>query len=283
LPPGVAGARAGFATMRGMTKALEDQHMTVVARPPSGAVVRVEPTIKRVRAMLGGERVVDSRRTLILFEEGHLPVYYFPREDVREDLLEPTDRHTTCPRKGVAGYWTVRAGERVAENAVWGYPEPIDSCPDISGYVAFYWNKMDSWWEEDDEVFVHARDPYHRVDVLRSSRHVRVELDGEVLAETRRSLLLLETGLPPRWYVPRADVRWELLQPTATQTRCPYKGRASYFTARVGDARFADVAWTYETPIPECPKIEQAICFFNERVDLIVDGERQARPRTPWS
>jgi uncharacterized protein (DUF427 family) len=185
-----------------MTKALEDQHMTVVARPPSGAVVRVEPTIKRVRAMLGGETVVDSRRTLILFEEGHLPVYYFPREDVREDLLEPTDHHTTCPRKGVAGYWTVRAGERVAENAVWGYPEPIDSCADISGHVAFYWNKMDSWWEEDDQVFVHARDPYHRVDVLRSSRHVRVELDGEVVAETRRSLLLLETGLPPRWYIP---------------------------------------------------------------------------------
>jgi uncharacterized protein (DUF427 family) len=266
-----------------MTKALEDQHMTVVARPPSAAVVRVEPTVKRVRAMLGGETVVDSRRTLILFEEGHLPVYYFPRADVREDMLEPTERHTRCPRKGVASYWTVRAGESVAENAVWGYPDPIESCPDIAGHVAFYWHAMDSWWEEDDEVFVHARDPYHRVDVLRSSRHVRVALDGEVVAETQRPLLLLETGLPPRWYIPRADVRWELLRPTTTRTRCPYKGQASYFTARVGDSEFEDVAWSYETPIPECPKIEQAVCFFNERVDLTIDGERQPRPVTHWS
>ena len=257
--------------------------MNVVARPPGGAVVRVEPAVRRVRGMLAGETVVDSRRALILFEEGHLPVYYFPREHVREDLLEPTDRHTTCPRKGVASYWTVRAGDRVAENAAWGYPEPIDSCPDISGHVAFYWAAMDSWWEEDDQVFVHARDPYHRVDVLRSSRHVRVELDGELVAETRRPLLLLETGLPPRWYIPRADARWDRLRPTPTRTRCPYKGEASYFTARAGDSQFEDVAWTYETPVPECPKIEQAICFFNERVDLTVDGERQERPVTRWS
>jgi uncharacterized protein (DUF427 family) len=166
---------------------------------------------------------------------------------------------------------------------VWRYPEPIDECPDISGHVAFYWNAMDSWWEEDDQVFKHARDPYHRVDVLRSSRHVRVEVDGTVVAETERPLLLLETGLPPRWYVPRADVRFDLLTPTDTASTCPYKGVASYFTATIDGAVYEDVAWTYVTPIPECPKIEQAVCFFNERVDLIVDGVEQERPVTHWS
>ena len=257
--------------------------MTVVARPPTDAVVRVEPTLKRVRARLGGETVVDSRRALILFEKGHLPVYYFPLDDVRDDRLEPSDKHTTCPRKGEASYYSIRVGDRLAQDAVWRYPEPIEGCPDISEHVAIYWDAMDSWWEEDDQVFRHARDPYHRVDVLRSSRHVRVEVDGETLAETHRPLLLIETGLPPRWYVPRADVRLDLLRPTQTRTTCPYKGEASYFSALVGDTEHRNLAWSYEAPIPECPKIEQAICFFNERVDLVVDGERQERPRTQWS
>jgi uncharacterized protein (DUF427 family) len=266
-----------------MTRSVEDIHMRVVARPPTDRVVFVEPTIKRVRAMFGGEAVVDSRRALILFEEGHLPVYYFPLADVREDLLEPSEKQTTCPRKGEASYASVRAGDRVARDAVWRYPEPIDDCPDISDHVAIYWNAMDSWWEEDDQVFKHARDPYHRVDVLRSSRRVRVALDGTVVAETERPLLLLETGLPPRWYIPRADVRLELLVATDTTSTCPYKGVASYFTARIGDAVYEDVAWSYVTPIPECPKIEQAVCFFNERVDLAVDGEDEERPDTHWN
>ena len=256
--------------------------MSVIARPRTGEVVSVEPTVKRVRVMFGGEIVADSHRTLILFEQGHLPVYYIPLEDVREDLLEPSDRHTTCPRKGEARYFSVRVGDRVAENAVWHYPEPIDACPDISGHVAFYWNAMDSWWEEDDQVFKHARDPYHRVDVLRSSRHVSVELDGTVVAETDRPLLLLETGLPARWYVPRADVRLELMRPTDSASTCPYKGVASYFTATVDGSEHEDVAWSYVAPWPECPKIEQAICFFNERVDLSVDGVDQERPQTHW-
>jgi uncharacterized protein (DUF427 family) len=247
--------------------------------------VFVEPTIKRVRAMFGGETIADSKRVLVMFEKGHLPVYYFPLDDVREDLLEETAKQTTCPRKGEASYYAIRAGDRVAPDAVWRYPEPIDDCPDISGHVAFYWNAMDSWWEEDDQVFKHARDPYHRVDVLRSSRHVRVELDGEVVAETDRPLLLLETGLPPRWYIPRGDVRFDLLTPTDTNSTCPYKGIAGYFTARVGDSEYEDIAWTYVAPWPECPKIEQAVCFFNEReaVTLSVDGEDVERPDTHWT
>jgi uncharacterized protein (DUF427 family) len=269
--------------MRRMAHALEDIHMPGIARPRTDAVVWVEPTVRRIRARLGGEVVVDSRRALIMFEEGHLPVYYFPLEEVRQDLLEPSAKHTTCPRKGEASYWSIRAGDRVAEDAVWCYPQPIEGCPDISGHVAIYWNAMDSWWEEDDQVFVHARDPYKRIDVLRSSRHVRVEVGGETLAETQRPLLLLETALPARWYLPRADVRIGALRPSDTTSACPYKGTASYFTALAGGAEHRDIAWTYVTPIPECPKIEQAVCFFNEKVDLYVDGELQERPHTPWS
>jgi uncharacterized protein (DUF427 family) len=268
-----------------MTKPVEDIHMSVIASPRADKVVFVEPTIKRVRVRFGGATIADSRRVLILFEQGHLPVYYFPLEDVDGDYLEPSDKHTTCPRKGEASYYTIRVGDRAAEDAAWRYSEPIDECPDISGHVAFYWSKMDTWWEEDDEVFKHARDPYHRVDALRSSRHVKVEVDGEVVAETDRPLLVVETGLPPRWYVPRADVRLELLTPTDTQSTCPYKGVASYFSMTVNGTEHEDIAWTYNAPWPEAPKIEQAMCFFNERdaVTLTVDGEDVERPETHWT
>src|SRR3954465_14356424 len=176
-----------------MTQNVEDMKMDVIVRPRADRVVFVEPTVKRVRAMLGGETVVDSRRTLILFEKGHLPVYYFPLEDVRTDLLEPSTKHTTCPRKGEADYSSIRAGDRVARDRAWRYPEPIEDCPDISGHVAFYWDAMDSWGEEDDQVFKHARDPYHRPHGLRRPRPVTVEVDGTVVADTGRPLLLIET------------------------------------------------------------------------------------------
>jgi uncharacterized protein (DUF427 family) len=133
-------------------------------------------------------------------------------------------------------------------------------------------------------VYVHARDPYKRVDVLHSSRHVRVVVAGEVVADTRRPRLLFETGLPTRYYLPRPDVRMDLLVSSATETRCPYKGIASYYSLRVGGTLVEDIAWSYRFPIPECAKIENLVCFFNERVEATyVDGEREAKPRTRWS
>jgi uncharacterized protein (DUF427 family) len=253
--------------------------------PPEhgGRTLRLEPSPRRVRGTFAGETVVDSSRAFLLHERGHLPVYYFPREDMRFDLLERTEHTSHCPRKGDASYWTVRVGERAAEDAAWAYEEPIEGCPDIRGLIAFYWRKLDAWFEEDEEVFVHARDPYKRVDVLRSSRHVEVVIAGERVADSRRPSLLFETGLPTRYYLPRADVRMDLLEPTGTVTQCPYKGQARYWSFRAGGRVEADVAWTYPFPIPECPKIEQLVCFFNERVTLLVDGEEQERPRTQWS
>jgi len=172
---------------------------------------------------------------MLLHEAGHLPVFYFPMEDVRMDVMEATEHTTHSPLKGDASYWTIRVGDRVAENAAWSYLHPLPEGPEIKGYMAFYWDQMDAWYEEDEQVFAHARDPYKRVDVLPSSRHVRVVLGGVTIADTHRPCLLIETGLPTRYYIPEQDVRMEMLEPTETTTHCPYKGQASYWSARIDD------------------------------------------------
>lgn len=242
-----------------------------------------EDSPRWVRVELDGETIASSTRMKLLHETGLLPVYYFPIEDVRTEFLEDGDRTTHCPFKGDARYWNVRVGDEVNENGAWNYPEPKDGAPDLSGYVAFYWNAMDHWYEEDEEVFVHARDPYHRIDAIPSSRHVKVEVDGELLAETDRPVVLFETGLPPRYYIPEADVRSELLEPSDTQSECPYKGTASYSSVKSGGEDGADLVWYYPQPRPEVGKIAGHMAFFNERTDLTVDGEVQGRPETPWS
>ncbi len=250
---------------------------------PENHVLYLEDSPRRVRVMFGGETIADSRRVKLLHETKHLPIYYFPEEDVRMDLLEESGHTTHCPFKGDASYWSARVGDRVAEDAVWGYPEPLEGCPPISGYLAFYWDRMDAWFEEEEEVFVHPRDPYHRVDVLDSSRHVKVSLNGEVVAETDRPKVLFESALPPRYYIPPEDVRTERLTPTETHTRCPYKGISSYWSVEAGGEGVEDIVWGYPEPIAAVEKIRDHLCFFNEKVELEVDGEAQERPRTQWS
>jgi uncharacterized protein (DUF427 family) len=245
--------------------------------------VHVELSPRWVRVKFNGETIADSKRAVLLRETGHLPVYYFPPEDVRQDLLEPTELHTRCPFKGEASYWTIRVGDRVANNAMWGYLDPLPEREDIRGYRAFYWNRVDAWYEEDEQIFEHPRDPYHRFDVVQSTRPVRVEIGGQTVADSQRPRLLFETGLPTRYYLPVEDVRMDLLEPTETSSVCPYKGTASYWKL-AGDASGRDVAWSYQEPIAESPKIRGLIAFFNERVDaLYVDGELQSKPKTPWS
>jgi uncharacterized protein (DUF427 family) len=260
-----------------------DKTFNFEVRAPRDHVLFFEGSPRRVRVMFGGETVADSRRVKLMHEQGHLPVYYFPRGDVRRDLLEATGHTTHCPFKGDASYWSVRVGESVVENAVWGYPEPIDSAPPLADYLAFYWRMMDHWYEEDEEIFVHPRDPYHRVDVLESSRHVKVSVNGEVVAETERPKILFETGLPPRYYFPPEDVREEALVPSDKETQCPYKGVASYYSVEADGRRVEDLVWYYAEPIPEAAKIQGHLAFFNEKVDLEVDGVEQERPQTQWS
>ncbi len=242
----------------------------------------VEPSARWMRVRLGDVTVADSRRTLLSrqFGRGILPTYYFPQEDVRMDLLEPAgpfaaaDDATSCD---------VRADGQVAKNGALVRGEPAPELADLAGYVTFTWDKGLRWFEEEEEVHAHARDPYHRIDVLRSSRHVKVVVDGVTLADTSRPTLLFETLLPTRYYVPQEDVRMDLLEPTQTKSRCAYKGQASYWSVKVGDRVERDLAWGYMEPTLEASKIKGLPCFFNERVDLYVDGELQERPVTPWS
>jgi uncharacterized protein (DUF427 family) len=254
----------------------------VEIRPP-GALLFWDPVGYRVRALLGRETVVDSRRVMMLHETGYLPVWYFPEDDLRRDLLELSPKRTTCPYKGEARYWSVRAGERAARDAVWGYPEPIESAAFLAGYAALVWEAFDEWYVEDEQALGHPRDPYSRIDVLKSTRHVRVLLDGEVVADSRRAKILFETGLPPRYYLPADDVRTDLLVPSATKTRCAYKGSASYWHVDVGGRRHDDLVWTYAAPQHDAEPVRDLLCFFNERVDLELDGEVGERPRTQWS
>lgn len=254
-----------------------------VELPKRKGLIYFEDSPRRIRARFAGETVVDSRHAKLLHEHGHLPIYYFPEAEVRMDLLEPTDRSTRCPFKGEASHWSVRVGDGVAENAVWSYPDPIEGAPPIAGHYAVYWDKVDEWFEEDEPMIVHARDPYHRVDILDSSRHVKVSVDGEPVAETRRAKVIFETGLPSRWYFPREDVRSDVLTDSDKQTGCAYKGFASYLSVEANGAREDDVAWYYPEPTRDAERIRDLLAFFNERVDIEVDGEAQGRPETQWS
>jgi len=264
-----------------MAKALEDRVIEQVERPV-GDALRLEPSKRRVRVMFGGVTVADSRRVVLVLEKRRMAAYYFPVSDVRVDLFAATDFKSHHEGKGEATFYSIKVGDRVAEKAAWRYLQPERS--DLEDYVAFYWDKMDAWFEEDDEVFVHPRDPYHRVDVLNSSRHVKIVVGGEVVAETHRPRLLFETSLPTRYYIPKLDVRLDLLTATNTSTRCPYKGKAAYWSVNVNGKEFTDIVWGYPAPIPECPKIENLLCFYDEKVDAAyVDGVLQPRPLTPWS
>jgi uncharacterized protein (DUF427 family) len=253
------------------------------ANGANGHSVEVEPSPRWVRVAFNGVTVADSKRALLLRETRLAPVYYFPRADVRLDLMSPTELHTRCPWKGEASYWTLKVGDKEAANAVWSYPNPLPGREDITEYMAFYWNRVDRWYEEEEEIFVHPRDPYHRVDSLPSARHVRVAVGDQTIAESSRPVLLFETGLPTRYYVPREDVRLDQLEPTETTSRCPYKGIASDYWRLKGGESEKDIAWSYPDPIAESPKIKGLIAFFNERTDIWVDGTLTERPKTPWS
>jgi uncharacterized protein (DUF427 family) len=243
--------------------------------------VRVERSAKRVRAYLGGVAVADSRHPRMVWEIPSYPAYYFPVEDVRTDLLVPTSTITHSPSRGDAHHFTIEAGGKQAPDAAWRYADsPIEELRDL---IRLDWDAMDGWFEEDDEVYTHPRDPYTRVDIVASSRPVRVELGGVVLAESTNARVLFETGLPPRWYIPKVDVRMDLLVPTETVTHCPYKGQAQYWSARVGDRVVQDLAWSYRTPLPEGQKIAGLVAFYNERVDLVIEGVLQDRPVTKFS
>jgi len=244
---------------------------------------RWEASQRWVRVMFGGETIADSRRVMLLRDGPYSIHYLFPQSDVRMDLLEPSEKTEHSPMKGEAIFWHVRAGERLAEDAAFSYPNVKEDRPDLRGYIAFNWKQMDQWFEEEEEVISHPRDPWHRVDTIRSSRHIRVEIDGVTVAESRRPVLLFETGLPARYYLPQEDIRMDLLTPTERRSGCPYKGYASYWTATVNGKAYADIVWAYHEPFPEAGRIAGLLSFYNEKVDIFLDGVLEEKPKTAWS
>jgi uncharacterized protein (DUF427 family) len=234
--------------------------------------VRVEQGAKRVRAYLGGEVVADTTRPLLVWEVPYYPTYYLPTADVAAELV-PTGEVDHSPSRGDAAVLTVRTATAEAPGAARRYDEsPID---ELRGHVRLDWDAMDAWFEEDVQVFTHVRSPYTRVDILPSSREVVVTLGDTELARSTHAHALFETGLPTRWYVPRVDVRMDLLSRSPTVTRCPYKGETEHFSARVGDETVDDVAWSYPTPLPESERVAGLVAFYDQRVTVTVDGERQ--------
>ena len=235
--------------------------------------VRAEQGAKRVRAYLGGEVVADTTRPVLVWENPHYPMYYFPRADVRSELLAPDGTSVHSPSRGDGQQFSVKAGGKLAAGAALRYENsPLEALRDL---IRLDWNAMDAWFEEDEEVFTHPRSPYTRIDILPSSRQVRVELDGVTIAESDNARFLFETGLPVRYYVPKTHVRMDLLVPSDTVTHCPYKGQAGYWSVRAGGQVHDDMVWSYRMPLPESQKIAGLIGFYHEKMDLYLDGVRQ--------
>jgi uncharacterized protein (DUF427 family) len=228
------------------------------------------PLPRRVRAELGGEVVIDTDGAHLLHETGLRPQLYVPLADVRADTLSRTARTTHCPFKGDASYRTVTVGDGVAEDALWVYDQPLEPAAWLSGLAGVYMDRFDRWYDEDDEVTAFP-DPYHRVDIRRTSRRVEVRARGEVVATSERALLLSETGLANRFYLPRGDVAAGLHGPSDTTSFCPYKGVATYWALELADGTpLPDALWSYETPFPECGPITGYVSFWGDDVEVSV-------------
>lgn len=248
--------------------------------PGAARALRIEPSHKRVRTYLAGQLVADTLHPVLVWEGPHYPVYYLPAADIRAELV-PAGRTQHSPTRGEAEILDVKVASATAPGAALRYPE--SPLAELRGLVRLDWNAMSEWLEEDEPVYTHPRDPYTRVDILAGSRHIRVEVDGVTVADSRQPRILFETGLPPRYYVPLTDVRMNLLRPSATQTHCPYKGAASYWSVQAGERLHTDIVWIYRTPLPESQKVAGLACFYDEKVDVYLDGELQPRPKTHFS
>ena len=233
-----------------------------------------------MRAVLGGQVVVDTLRPRLVWEIPYYPAYYLPARTCGPAWSRP-GAPSTRPAAETPSTTTCTPVRPSPADGAWAYPDsPLEELRDL---VRFEWQALDEWLEEDELVYVHPRSPYSRVDILASSRRVQVMVDGVELADSSRPHVLFETGLPPRYYLPLSDVRTELLTPSERVTQCPYKGTANYWSVQVGDRRYDDFVWMYRSPLAESAKVAGLVCFYNEKVDLIIDGVPQERPKTPFS
>lgn len=241
---------------------------------------RIEPAPRRVRGYLDNTLLFDTIRALYVWEVSYYPQYYIPVSDVRMEYLEDED-HPQKLQLGASRLYSLTKDGRTQKSAARVY-DPDGSGP-VAGYARFEWDAFD-WFEEDEPIIGHPRNPYVRVDALRSHRHIRVELDGVVLADTHSPVLLFETGLPTRYYIDLTDVAFEHLEASQTQSVCPYKGITSgYWSVRVGETVHPDLAWTYEYPLDQVAPVARLVAFYNEKLDIFVDGVELSRPQTHFT
>ena len=244
----------------------------------TGRTIKVERGPKRVRAYLNGQLVGDTYAPLLVWEVPYYPTYYIPTSDIKAELI-PSGESEHKPDLGNGEIFHVKTEAGMAEGAARKYGDsPVAELHDA---VRLDWSAMTEWLEEDEPVYTHPRDPHTRIDILASSRHVRVEIDGVTVAESSQPRLLFETGLPTRYYLPLSALRMDLLRPSDTSTHCPYKGTAGYWSVDTGTRVHKDVVWIYRTPLPESQKVAGLACFYNERVDIYLDGAAQPRPKSP--
>jgi uncharacterized protein (DUF427 family) len=242
--------------------------------------IRVEHGRKRVRILLAGKLVADTTSPMLVWEIPYYPTYFIPADDVRAKLVPyGTDADKLL---GEAEVLSVEVpGGATAVGAARRYP--ASAARQIHDAVRFEWNAMSEWLEEDEPVYTHPRDPHTRVDILASSRHVRIDIDGVTVADSTSPRILFETGLPPRYYLPLTDIRTELLRPSDSVSHCPYKGTAAYWSVDTGTNVHKDVVWIYRTPLPESQKVAGLAAFYDEKVDVFVDDVHQRQPHTKWS
>ncbi len=241
-------------------------------------VNHIEPVPRRIRAVLGGEVVLDTTAAIYLWEWANYPQYYIALTDVRADLLVD-ERHEQKLSRGTARQHGLKVGDVNRPKALRVYG--ADALPGLAGLARFEWDALDAWYEEDEQVFVHPRNPYTRVDAIRSSRPVRIELDGIVLAESAAPVMVFETGLPTRYYLNRTEINLAHLVPSDTVTACPYKGTTSgYWSVQIGDTTRADLAWSYDFPTLQLLPIAGLVAFYNKKVDTYLDGTLLDRPVT---
>jgi uncharacterized protein (DUF427 family) len=242
-------------------------------------IVKVQSGEKRIRVMLGGEVVADTSKPLLVWEVPYYPTYYFPEGDVRTDLLVETGETKSSPSRGDATQYDVKVNG--SQGQAYSFLDP--KMDEIAGHYAFVWDSFDHWFEEEEEVYTHARDPQTRIDILPSSRRVRIEIDGVTVADSSNGWFLFETDLPTRYYLPKPDVEMSLFTPTDKATHCPYKGTARYWTATVNGETYENILWGYDYPLAESQRIAGLVAFYNEKVDIYVNDELQERPNNKFS
>lgn len=228
---------------------------------------------QRIRGVLAGQTVVDTRRGKLLHESAMLAQWYLPLADIRSEFLVESDTTTHCPFKGDASYHSLQVGDRLVEDAIWTYRDPLPEAAWLKGLAGFYFDRLDTWYQDDDEVFASPRDPFHRVDTHHTSQHIVVRAGGETVADTTHSIALYETGLGVRYYLPEADVRTDLLSASRTSTVCPYKGTAGYRSLTVGAQTVADAAWFYAVPFAEAADVAGYLSFAGTGIELEVTDD----------